>query len=318
MKETKTKKNFQIYPSKIRVVPNDRISKKLFNLTAADLQDWIEQQKTMKFTELAHHMKFGKIFSPIKLTADDESFTISEPIDLYDLAVISVCTSEQLAGNTITTPSIIYRGLTGKVNKGKDAMPTKDQINDIFTSVNKLMRLQMDYDLTNYCQATGCNDGKSYRLISTLLPCHYIKETTVNGKDSSVIYFDNEPPLYLSAKIKNNQLLSYDNSLYDVPHMQNNRNIIKVKFYVLNRIIEITLHRQMVPILTFHDIFEKCNLENVDRKTKLRIREIIVTFFEHLQAKGVIKSFELTKKGNTFDALHFTPCKTAKKAKSGR
>lgn len=306
------KKNFQVYPSKIRVVPSDRISKKLFNLTAADLTDWIEQQKTMKFIELAHHRKFGKIFSPIKLTVDDESFTISEPIDLYDLAVASVGISEQLAGNLITTPSIIYRGLTGKVNKGTDANPSKDQLNDIFTSVNKLMRLQMDYDLTNYCQVTGCNNGNSYRLISTLLPCHYIKETTVNGKDSSVIYFDNESPLYLSAKIKNNQLLSYDNSLYDVPHMQNTRIIIKVKFYVLNRIIEITLHRQMVPILTFHDIFDKCSLEDADRKTKLRIREIIVTFFEYLKTRGIIDFFELTKKGNAFYSIKFTYSKPKK------
>ena len=44
-------KNFQIIPSKIRVIPNDRVSKKLFNLTTADIQDWIEFNKTYNFIE---------------------------------------------------------------------------------------------------------------------------------------------------------------------------------------------------------------------------------------------------------------------------
>ena len=311
MKLTEPKLNFQVYPSKLRVVPNDRTSKKLFNLTTDDLIDWIERQKTMNFIEILQHRKFGEILSPIKLTVDDESFTISEPIDLYDLAVASVGISEQLAGNMVTTPTIIYRGLTGKVGK-KDAEPSKDQLNDIFNSVNKLMRLQMDYNMTNLCQKVGYNDGKPFHLVSTLLPCHYLKSTTINGKDSTVIYFDNESPLYLSAKIKNNQLLTYDNTLYDVPHMQNTRTIIKVKFYVLNRIIEITLHKQMIPILTFNDIFDKCYLDNVPRVIKLRVREAIVTFLEHLKSKGIINSFELTKKGNAFHSIKFTYYKPQK------
>ena len=311
MKLTEPKLNFQVYPSKLRVVPNDRTSKKLFNLTADDLIDWIERQKTMNFIEILQHRKFGEILSPIKLTVDDESFTISEPIDLYDLAVASVCISEKFVGNMVTTPTIIYRGLTGKIGKNHTE-PSKDQLNDIFNSVNKLMRLQIDYNMTDLCQKVGYNDGNPFHLVSMFLPCHYLKATTINGKDASVIYFDNESPIYLSAQIKNNQLLTYDNSLYDVPHMQNTRTIIKVKFYVLNRITEITLHKKMVPILTFTDIFDKCYLDNVDRKTKLRVREIIVTFLEHLKSKDIVNSFELTKKGNAFHSIKFTYSKPQK------
>ena len=52
MTGSNSKTNIQIIPARTIVIPNDRVSKKLFNLTTADLRDWIEQHKTVKFTEL--------------------------------------------------------------------------------------------------------------------------------------------------------------------------------------------------------------------------------------------------------------------------
>ena len=108
----------------------------------------------------------------------------------------------------------------------------------------------------------------------------------------------------------------YDNSLLDVRNMNNSRMNIGAKHYAMRRVQESSLHRQMSPTIKLADYFNKLNIENASNKTKMDAREVLVTFFEHLQAKGVIKSFELTKKGNIFDALHFTACKTAKKSNS--
>ena len=94
--------------------------------------------------------------------------------------------------------------------------------------------------------------------------------------------------------------------------MNNSRMNIGAKHYAMRRVQESSLHRQMSPTITFADLFKKLRIENESNKTKKDAREVLVSFFEHLQTQGVIKSFELTKRGNTFDALHFTPCKTAK------
>ncbi|MBR0060395.1 MAG: hypothetical protein IJP68_02845 [Selenomonadaceae bacterium] len=318
MEELQANQNFQIYPAKQLIVPNDRASKKIFNLTLADLQDWIAQQDTVDFIEILQHKKLGKILSPMKLFVEDETFTISEPLDQFHCAVLCAGISELYFGNHQTTPAIIYRAITGKVEKGAEAEPSKKQLADILEAIELLMRLQMKYDMSNYCQTTGCNDGKPITLISSLLPCRMLKSSTANGKDTSVIELLGESPLLLSAQIKNNQLLMYNNSLLDVPNMNNSRMNIAAKHYGMRRVQESSLHRQMSPTIKLADYFNKLRIENAHAQVKKDAREVLVTFFEHLQAKGVIKSFELTKRGNAFDALHFTPCKTAKKVKFKR
>ena len=317
MEELQEKQNFQIYPAKQMIVPNDRASKKIFNLTLADLQDWIAQQDTVDFIEILQHKKLGKVLSPMKLCVDDETFTISEPLDQFHCAVLCAGISELYFDNHQTTPAIIYRAITGKVGDN-DANPSKNQLAEIISAFELLMRLQMKYDMSNYCQMTGCNDGNPITLISPLLPCRMLKSSTANGKDTSVIELLGESPLLLSSQIKNNQLLTYDNSLLNVRNMNNSRMNIAAKHYGMRRVQESSLHRQMSSTITLPDYFNKLRIENASRKVKMDAREVLVTFFEHLQAKGVIKSFELTKKGNAFDALHFTPCKTAKKTKSKR
>ena len=172
--------------------------------------------------------------------------------------------------------------------------------------------------MSNYCQTTGSNEGNSAKLVNMLLPCSYLQATTINGKDASVIELLAQSPLLESAQIKNNQILTYDNSLLDVRNMNNSRMNIGAKHYAMRRVQECSLHRQMTPTIKFEDYFKKLRIENAHAQVKKDAREVLVTFFEHLQAKGVIKSFELRKKRNAFDAVQFVPCKSAKKPKSRR
>ena len=303
-------KNYQIYPSKKLYIPNDAFAKSLFTLTSKEYLEAINERKVLKVTEKKNYKKFGDIITPYRIRIDDKNdFTLSEPLDQFHFALLCAYISEFYVGNLISTPSIAYRAITGKV--GTDAMPHKDknQLTDILIGTNKLMRTQLGINITDYCEKINGDKGKTVQIVSAILPCKRVSETTINGKENKdTIYFDRESPLWeIATKIKNNQVLSCDASLLNVPNMNNSRMNIAVKFYTLRRILESIAHpKQMVPIITFADVFEKCRLENVSRDKKCNAQNIIVKFFEHLQTKNFIKTFRLNKNGARPYSISFT------------
>ena len=146
---------------------------------------------------------------------------------------------------------------------------------------------------------------------SSILPCH-AAEVTINGKDTYVICFDRQSPIMETA-LERRQILTYDVTLLDIPGQNNSPMNITIKNYAMRRVLESIAHTQMHPVLTFDDLFETCRLENVDKKTKLRAREFLLSFFEHLQNKNVINSFCLNKKGTGFQSISFSSDKQKKK-----
>lgn len=292
---------FQLYPSKIRVEPNDKATKFLFGMSDENNDDLL-QGVTYNIVEKKNLKKVGNIKSPFQLVNSDNCQDINL-LDPYDRAVLAVCISEMLAGNPCTTPAIIYRGLTGKVNRGHDAKPHPLQREYILASVRKLMGKIFSSDISQLCEYLKYNDGSPMIFNSAILPACYI-EAYVGGQDVSTIFFDRTSPLYSIADIKN-QVLRYDVSLLDVPDQKNTQMNIELKNYAMCRIQEIKLHKQLKPILTFDDIFKKCHIQNADNKTKLRAREFIEEFFKHLQEKNVIQEFELTKFRQKFHSITF-------------
>ena len=79
--------------------------------------------------------------------------------------------------------------------------------------------------------------------------------------------------------------------------MNNTRMNIGAKHYAMRRVQECSLHRQLTPTITLADYFKKLRIENASNDKKKDAREVLVTFFEHLQANGVIKAFKVRKKG---------------------
>ena len=308
-------KNIQLYPSKKLYIPNDAFAKNLFILSSKDYFESLNEEKVLEVTEKKNYKKFGDIITPYRIRVDDKNdFTLSEPLDQFHFALLCAYISEFYVGNLISTPSIAYRAITGKVGKG-DAEPSKDQLADILTGTDKLMRTQLGINMTDYCEkingdkGKNVNKGKNVKIVSAILPCKRVSETTINGKENKdTIHFDRESPLWeIATKIKNNQVLSCDASLLNVPNMNNSRMNIAVKFYTLRRTLESIAHpKKMVPIITFADVFEKCRLENVSRDKKCNAQNIIVKFFEHLQTKNLIKTFRMNKNGARPYSVSFT------------
>ena len=292
--------NVQIYPATTRVEPNDKVTKFLFNFSDRAYQKLING-KECAVTEVRHHKKHGKVTSSFKIQNAD-GYTQIIPLDEFDRAVLSVCVSEMEAGNLYTTPAIIFRGLTGKVGRG-DAEPWANQLTDIRQSVDKMMFTAFDPNVTDAFEKLNYGDGEVKILKPAILPACRV-EVTINGQKAEVIYFDRESPLMQIAEVKN-QIIRYDASLLDVPNLRNTPRVITLKNYLIRRVMEIKAHG-MTPTITFDDLFEKIRITNRDREAKVDARNITKNFFEHLQSKGVIKTFEFVKKGVAIHAVTFT------------
>ena len=171
-------------------------------------------------------------------------------------------------------------------------------------AIDKLMFTAYDPDIIDAFEKLNYDDGTAEKIVKApLLPCKR-GEKTINGQKADVIYFTDESPLLKIAQLKN-QILRYDVSLLDVPNQNNTPLVISIKNYILRRVVEIKKHK-MTPALTFDDIFKKARITGKDNKAKSRAREYIEEFFKHLQTKGVIKSFEWSKKRNKFYGVSFT------------
>lgn len=151
-------------------------------------------------------------------------------------------------GNQCITPAIIYRGLTGKITKGGKGKITIDQREIILNSVTKLMNTLIDIDETETNAMLNYGENRSPIIFSAILPAYFKKETTINGQDASVIYFDRESPLMTIARDRK-QVISYDNKLLDAPGVNNTwLNIVLIN-YGIKRVMEIKRHKQLKHII---------------------------------------------------------------------
>ena len=304
VESTEKKHNVQVYPSKVRIIPNCKLVKTINNLPTDKFSNMIVEGNERKIREVKNHKKFGDVFSTYKLVLNDEECDGSDPLNEFDRAVLSVCISEWEVGNRHTTPAIILRGLTGKTGvKGKGKIH-KDQYTAIINSVKKMMSIIIEIDLSDVNEKLNYNDGKQQKITSAILPAYFITDS-INGQPiEDVIYFDRESPIMKISRDRK-QLLTFDMALLDVTNQNNTPLNITAKNYVLCRILEIKLHR-LTPTITFTDIFAKCRIENSNPKIKMDVRNNIIKFLEHLKSQGVIRDFELTKKAQSFYSIKFS------------
>ena len=101
-------------------------------------------------------------------------------------------------------------------------------------------------------------------------------------------------------------MIRYPHALLDVPGQRNNERIIALKKYVMRRICEIKLHKNMTPTITFEDVFKRCRLGKVSRDQEHNDRDAIIKLFEHLKEQEFIKEYEVKKHGNKIHGVTFT------------
>ena len=301
------KQNFQIKPIKLRFVPNFKLCKVIYNLQQAKFSRMVVDGKQRKILEKKNVKGYGDIVTVYQIANDDDCDN-TDPLNEFDYAVFSACLSYFDKGDSCISLGIIYRAMTGKTTEGGKGKVPPEIRESILLSLKKLIGTVIEIDDAQVNSAFDYAKPGSKKC-SAILPAHF-DETLINGKDASVVFFDRISPLMAIAK-QRKQILSYSPALLDAPGIRNSFMNIMLKNYVIRRVAEIKIHKNLRKIITFADVFRKCRIDNADRKIKQRAREVIIKFFEHLQAEGFIKSFETVNEKKTLYSVHISLYKSA-------
>jgi len=298
--------NLQIYPSKKLVIAIDKMKQYIFKTGKPTLTPIIiEDKKTNTETDLT-------------VTLSDE-FKEEKKLSAYDELILDICVSEQFAGNEYTTPAIIHRAMGGSKTK----ITAKDK-EKIMWSVRKLATTYIDFDFTDTCKRFGYNNGEGYKYSGYLLPAEYITKT-INGQvDSAVIHFLRDSPLLDVARMKN-QFITCDVALLDVQNIRNTELVLKLKGYLLRRVLQIVgsrkphkkhfagkkkdgkpIHRQankLADKILLDTIFEQCEISDADKWKKQDARNIISKIMNHFKEEGLISEWRFETKYGKFHAV---------------
>ena len=304
----------QIMPSTECVEMNEIFSKMIFNRTDEQAQKILTGETRGFYEKKRRKQKNGKVKNAIVnfySMKNAEGYDDTTPLDEFDRAVLGVIVSEYLAGNFYTTVNIIFRALIGKVGQGDiHIKPYKNQKEAIINSVIKLMSRIVDFSkFTEAYAQMKYTDKQGNELkfgVENLLSAGIV-DAVVNGQEmEGVIYFKDQSPLFDLADAKN-QVIRYPHELLNVPNQNNTPLVITMKKYVMRRICEIKLHKNLTPTITFADVFKKCRVADTkDRKEIMRRRNYILDFVAHLLEKEFIKTFEVFSKNGSIHGITFT------------
>ena len=296
----------QIIPSAECVEPNEAFTKALFRFGSNSFKQAL-QGKSFAFKEAHQNNKHDEIWSKLSVT-NAEGYDDDTPLDEYDRAVLGVIISEYLVNNRYTTINIVFRALVGKVGD-QNVRPSKNQEAAIIHSIHKLRHTDVDFSGVNESlkeMKYRDKDGNEIIFRNDYLLSASIIDAKINGQPvEGVIYFKDSCPLFDIANLKD-QVIRYPHSLLNVPSQNNTPLVIALKKYVMRRICEIKLHKQMAPTITFEDVFKRCRLGNVGRDQQYNARNVIIKFFAHLKAQNFITDFEVKKRRNVIHGISFS------------
>ena len=276
---------------------NDKLTKTLFSLPANEYYDAIQKGISIAVTEIISRGK--KIQTHFKLNGGGFA-TLKRPLNEFDRAIFDICNSAREEGFFGLTRDSLFRALIGgKTNQ----YPRPNQAAAIVESLERLMSIiKIDFNQTR--EKIPKYNSVPAQIISPILPCIVLNNVLVNGQLTSLIKFTDESPLITIARAKK-QIITSPVTLRNITNQNNNPLVIMIKSYLIRRVLEIILHN-LTPTITLADIFKHCNLIDADRFQQRNARKIILDIIESLKSKGVIKSFEFTKKDGSYYSVSIT------------
>lgn len=302
-KNSETQK-IQVNPTTDLVRPIDKLSKSI-------LRSDLSKNPRRNIIEC----KRPRIITPLKI----EIKKVSEEFQLsaFDVEVFQACVTHQAAGNEYATITMLNRVMGGGKNLTAE---TKRRIHE---SLTKLSFIRLDFDMSEVCELYGYNDGAGFRYSGSVLPFESIR-AEVNGQIvEGAIHFLAVSPLLKVAQIKS-QFVTANQRLLNVPYLKNTENIVGLKGYLLERILQIKgsygrkpkiIHngkkkivnkaKPLQKIILLDTLQNDLKLQNLTKAQRQDLRQATTKILEHFKNEGLITTFELKKIGNKFHSIAF-------------
>lgn len=282
------KKQIQIRLPDRRIEPNDKVTKCIFQM-----DDDIVKARCMNIVETRNKSSPGKITTLVTFISE-----LLEKFDPHDREVALACFSLHANKNLLVTDEQIYRMMTGD----SKARLRQAEAKRIEQSLIRLMGTIVRIELSGL-QKMKYKITKS-ELVGAILPAQFLTNIKINNSSRTVVKFLDESPVVSVAKIKSNQLITYKASLADVGG-RNSPDLIAVKNYVLRRIEECRIHRQLTTTITFDDVFVKNGLSTKSKTEKKRYRDFLLRCFAEWQSLNLISTYEMRKKNAVYHGIAF-------------
>ena len=277
--------------------PNDAINNSFFNQVDESYEVGaftIDESQNTKFKDL-------KTIVKIKYAGQVVYFNY-----LHRL-IMNVCISEQVGGNEFIPVNSIIKNFSGKTSI-KSLEPNMQS--KILQGLKELNSTKVEFDLSAISGKWKNYGIEKPTIKGAIIPGHFAN-AKIHGKETLIFIFDDESPFYKVATAKNNQILTYDLALLDLP-INNHLNIIMLKHYLMKRIQSSIQHAQMRQTILIDTVFNELGFD-FDKTLKYRYIKYIDQMFKYWQQMGVIKTYSIPKEKGSRNRIIFE-CERADRA----
>ena len=285
---TEIQQKLQVSLPDQRIEPNDKITKCIFQM-----DDDVVKARCMNVVEIRNKDSPCKITTLVTFISE-----LLERFDPHDREVALACFSLHANANLFVTDEQIYRMMIGNSKARLRLAEAKRIEQSLIRLMGTIVRIELS-GLRKMNYKTNQSE-----LVGAILPAQFITNVKINNSSRSVVKFLGESPVVAVAKIKSNQLITYETALADVGG-RNSPDLIVLKNYVLRRIEECKLHRQLTPTITFDDVFQKNELSTKSKTEKKRYRDFLFRCFYEWQSLNLISTYEMIKKGTVCHGIAF-------------
>lgn len=315
------------------VVVNDKLSKSLFSQT---LPEWeniatdklpievIEREprtistpncKKTIIKDLAHVSLRVRIRKVVEECIRQSILT--EPLNNFDKAILEACATHQYSGKSYITINTIFKYLGGNEKL------SKIMYQKIIDSIDKMRFIDIRLDLTDAYKnlkrlqkPNGKPKQENYANLDKIIVTNYllpakIATVSISGQRVDAVKFLDISPIFKYA-VDKGETARLEQRLLSAPKINNTETNIQLKNYILTRIQSIKRSKRgggkiLVSTLLLSSIYENCGIpltEKPDRKTKKRIRDATLKYFQYLEFSGEIAEFKTVDDTNTeFDDI---------------
>ena len=304
MSDENERENSQLTPTGNFTVLLDKVFKNIFNATKKDVtcrRVWEDRQRginTMVNLEL-----------------------LKGDLNQLDKFVFCAALSEYRAGNKTFTIRRLFQKMGGSHEL------TDEMKKLLIESVERLACTRAEINMTAVNDNFHYCDKKEVIFKNYLLPCKSV-EVKINGRTvDGAFQISDVPPLMEATELKK-QFSDQPTALLAVPKLHNSELVLKLKFFLLERITAIIgSHKKHKPhrvgktkdgkpiykrakrlrkIITFEDIFVQCDLSDATGRQRQQARETIAKILDHFKACKLISEWHFEKKNGAFYSVHFT------------